>query len=110
MFKAFSAGYYRGEMVVERFDEGPAIESELYEYIRGRLYNKTETDVMMQLSLSCSPKFCPKAENAMPAEVLGLPKQMLSSGRGLSPGDKTNVYIVRPLYAEIFSLEVKPSW
>jgi len=109
VFEAFSAGYYQGEMVVEQFEEGPAIERELYEYICDRLYHKTETDVMMQLSLSCGPKFCPKAKNAMPTEVLGLPKQMFDAAKDLGAGDKTSVYIVRPLYAEMFSLEVE-SW
>lgn len=94
MLEEFSSGYYRSEMRVQEYDDGPVIEQQVYDFINRRLYADSTLPVMMRLGLDAGEKFAVKAESAVPKDVLALPQEMFDS-RGMQ-----SVFVLKPDYIE----------
>ena len=108
-FEQFSAGYYRAQMAVQPFDDGPAIERGLYDLINRKVYQETTAPITMRLSLDRGTRFTPAAENAMPPDVIGVPEQMLTDA-GVHPADdNTSVFVLNPKQAYRFNQTMDPT-
>lgn len=103
MLEQFSGGYYRANMVVQQFAEGPAIERGLYDLIDRKVYDTTTAPITMRLGLDSGPRFTPVPENAMPTDVIGVPESILSEA-GVHPADDSvNVFVLKPAQAYRFN-------
>lgn len=103
MFTEFSGGYYKTEMTVQPFTDGPSIERGLYDFINREFYYQTDAPITMRLGLSDGIHFTPAAEGAMPTDVLGLPEQFCDE-LGVHPSaESVNVFVLKPAHAYLFS-------
>jgi hypothetical protein len=102
MIEEFSGGYYRTQMTVQPFDDGPAIEKGLYDLINRRMYSNTDAPVTMRLQMDSGLRFTPSAEGAMPTDVIGVPTDLLDK-IGVHPASENiNVFILKPKHAYLF--------
>lgn len=76
MIEDFSAGYYRAPMQVQTYDNGPAIQRDLYNFINYELYGDS-SPVVMRLGLDADEHFSVDAEGAIPSNVLAVPDSMV---------------------------------
>lgn len=93
MLEDWSGGYYRSRMKVQEYDDGPAIERGLYDFINRELYVDTNSPVMMRLGLDADECFNVKAENAIPRDVLALPQDFFNQS------GMRNVFVLKSQYA-----------
>lgn len=109
MLESFSGGYYRAQMEVQPYSDGPTIEQGLYSLINRRIYDTTSAPVTMRLGLDAGPKFTPAAENSMPRDVIGVPEELLQAS-GVYPADSNvNVFVLKPEAAYRFNQSMDPS-
>lgn len=102
----FSGGYYRAEMTVQPLDDGPSIERGLYDLLDRRIYQNTDTPVMMRASLDVGPRFVPSVDTAMPTDVIGLPTHLLDEV-GIHPSAQdVSIFILTPKHAHMLSQQV----
>lgn len=99
MIKEFSGGYYRALMTVQPYEDGPSIESGLYDMINRKIYSKTDAPVTMRLSLDGGPRFSPDTESAIPTNVIGVPRNMLDEAEVHPSDENAPVYILKPQHA-----------
>lgn len=95
----FSSGYYRTELLVVPYEDGPAIESEMYDYINREFYSQTDTPPMFRLGLDGNPYFEVGTEFSIPADRIGVPKDWFGDNRMGDTYEKTSVFILKPGYA-----------
>jgi hypothetical protein len=101
----FSAGYYRTEMTVQPYADGPAIERGLYDFINREFYYKTNAPITMRVGLGEGAHFAPKAEGAMPTDVLALPEAVCDE-IGVHPSaESVSVFVLKPAHAHLFTQE-----
>jgi hypothetical protein len=93
MIEDFSSGYYRADMVVQAYDDGPVIERGLYNFITDELFFE-DSPLMMRLSLSSEALFDVQSESSVPRDVLAVPEEIIAE-RGAQ-----SVYILKPEYSE----------
>lgn len=96
ILEEFSGGYYRAEMTVQPFDEGPTIERGLYDLLNRELYAQTDAPVTMRVGLDAGPSFRPRAENAVPTDVLAAPKELLEESGVHPSAEDVSVFIYKP--------------
>lgn len=102
MIENFSGGYYRTKMTVQPYKQGPTIERGLYDFIDREFYYKTDAPITMRIGLSEGFHFRPKAEAAMPTDVLGLPEQLCDE-MGVHPSaEGISVFVLKPAHAYLF--------
>jgi hypothetical protein len=77
MIEDFSSGYYRMMMNVQEYDDGPAIQDELYEFINKEIYLDSTSPVMMRVGLDAGQTFPVSAERSIPRDVLALPEELV---------------------------------
>jgi hypothetical protein len=94
MIEDFSRGYYRTTMDVQFYDDGPAIDRGLYDFIDSELYSREDVPVMMRLGLDAGITFGVKREPAMPRDVLALPNDM-ADNRG-----REEVFVLKAEYVD----------
>lgn len=105
----FSGGYYRAQLTVQPFPDGPSIEQGLYELINRRIYDTTNAPVTMRASLSNGPRFLPRGEHAMPTDVIGLPRDLLDE-MGIHPAaEDVSFFVLKPQAAYRFNNTLHPS-
>lgn len=103
MIREFSGGYYRAEMTVQPYDDGPAIERGLHEFIEDEYYPQTDAPVTMRVGLDGGRMFTPSAEAGMPTDVLALPENFCDE-IGVHPSaEEIGVFIVKPAHAYMFN-------
>lgn len=110
--EAFSGGYYRLEMGIQPFAEGPAIERGLLDFIEREFYYQTDAPVTMRLGLDRGVTFHPDGVNGMPTDALAIPEPMCDTV-GIHPSaESVSVFIVKPAHAYLFSQTEKlgPDW
>jgi hypothetical protein len=78
MLTEFSDAYYHASMYVEPYDDGPAIDQQLYDYLSRELYVDCEAPVMVRLGLDGGRRFSVEPQSGIPPEVLGVPEGMVS--------------------------------
>lgn len=101
--ESFSRGYYRLDMGVQPYKDGPTIERGLYDFIDSRFYHSTNAPVTMRVGLDGGPMFAPSKESAIPRDVVGVPEAMLDASEVHPSDDNVNVLILKPEYAYIFN-------
>jgi len=94
MIEDFSAGYYRTQMRVQEYEDGPVIQQDVYDFINRTLYLDSTKPVMMRLSLDAGDKFVVEAENAIPQDVLALPSKYIDE-RGM-----TDIFVLKSDYLD----------
>lgn len=104
MIEEFSGGYYRAKMTVQPLERGPAIEQGLYDFIHSNFYSQTDAPLTMRIGLQGEgTHFRPKAEAAMPTDVLGMPEHLLQN-MGVHPSSEdVSVLILKPAHALLYS-------
>jgi hypothetical protein len=102
MLEDFAGGYYRAEMTVQPYKQGPTIEQGLYDFINREFYYKTDAPITMRVGLSNSFHFRPSAEGAIPTDVLGLPEQLCDEMNVHPSAEGVNVFILKPAHAYLF--------
>lgn len=99
----FSNGYYKTEMSVQPYSDGPAIEQGLYDFINRKFYQRTDAPVTMRVGLSSGPMFRPDAERSMPQDVVGLPLSDIEDSN-IHPSDESvAVFVLKPEFAYLFN-------
>lgn len=102
MIEDFSGGYYRIEMTVQPFADGPAIEQGLFDFINRKFYYQTDAPITMRVGLDGGSHFRPMSQSAMPTDVLGLPEELCKK-IGVHPSaEDVNVLILKPAHAYLF--------
>jgi hypothetical protein len=109
LLEKFSGGYYRAQMEVQPFENGPAIEQGLYDIINRRVYDTTDAPVTMRLGLNSGPRFVPSAERSMPKDVIGVPKSILDESNTHPADTNVNVFVLKPQAAYRFNKTMDPS-
>lgn len=83
-------------MHIQPYTEGPVISADVYDYINREIYSNTNTPVTMKLSLDNGPYFKVGAENAVPSDVLALPKELVKQ-MGIKEGGRVRkVFVLKP--------------
>lgn len=102
----FSGGYYRTEMNVQPYEDGPVIEHGLYNMIDKRVYAQTDAPIMMRVGLDASPYFTISSEAAVPTDVLALPRSWMDDmdidSRGMH-----NVFVLKPEHSYVLGQSKK---
>lgn len=96
-FEEFSGGYYRAEMDVQPYDDGPVIEHELYEHIDNEIYGSSNAPITMQVGLDKGPYFHVDSEAAVPTDVLALPDGLID-GAG-----RQDVFVLKPRHSYLLN-------
>lgn len=92
MIEDFSSGYYRAVMDVQEYDDGPVIDTGLYDFINRELYVDTNAPVRMRVGLDAGETFEVGAEGAIPRDVLAVPEELV-------PNERTsNVFVLKGEY------------
>jgi len=87
----FSSGYYKTEMSVQPYSDGPAIEQGLYDFIKRKFYYNTDTPVT------------PSPEAGIPTNVIGLTMGNIERS-GVHPSDdNVSVFVLKPEFAYMFN-------
>ena len=92
----FSGGYYRAEMVVQPYDEGPAIEQSLYNFIEREFYQDSDMRPIFKSNLNGGPHFKPAQESGIPPDVMGIPKGWFEDFGVDDEHSLTSIFIVKP--------------
>lgn len=98
----FSSGYYKADMSVQPYEDGPTIEQGLYDFIARRFYAKTDAPVTMRVGLSEGPIFEPSAEIGIPTNVLGLPLSEIEDSNIHPSDDSVAVFVLKAEFAYLF--------
>jgi len=99
----FSSGYYKTEMSVQPYSDGPAIEQGLYDFIKRKFYYNTDTPVTMRIGLNGGPMFTPSPEAGIPTNVIGLTMGNIERS-GVHPSDdNVSVFVLKPEFAYMFN-------
>jgi hypothetical protein len=99
----FSNGYYKADMSVQPYSDGPTIEQGLYDYIARKVYYKTDAPVTMRVGLNAGPMFSPSAESGIPTNVLGLPLSDIEDSSIHPSDDNVAVFVLKPEFAYLFN-------
>lgn len=99
----FSNGYYKTEMSVQPYENGPTIEQGLYDFIERRFYTKTDAPLTMRVGLSEGPMFKPSGESSIPTNVLGLPLSEIEASNIHPSDDNVAVFVLKPEFAYMFN-------
>jgi hypothetical protein len=108
LLEQFSSGYYRAQMEVQPFEDGPSIEQGLYDIINRRVYDTTDAPVTMRLGLSGGPRFVPSAERSIPKDVIGVPESILKESDTHPADSNVNVFVLKPKAAYRFNKSMDP--
>lgn len=92
----FSGGYYSLDMHIQPYSEGPVIASTVYDYINREVYSSTDAPVTMKLSLDNGAYFNVGAENAVPSDVLAVPKPWVEQMGVNEDGRVKKVFVLKP--------------
>ena len=103
----FSNGYYKTEMSVQPYKQGPTIERGLYDFIARKFYSQTDTPVTMRVGLDAGPLFRPSAESSIPKDVLGLPLSEIEASSIHPSDDSVSVFVLKPEFAYLFNSSLK---
>lgn len=98
----FSGGYYSIDMQVQPYDDGPVIDSGLYDLLDHRVYSQTDAPVTMKLSMDNGTYFNVGSENGVPPSVLALPEPWVNNLGVSSDGRLDKVFILKPEYSYLF--------
>lgn len=95
----FSGGYYRTRMQVQPYEDGPVIESDLYDFIDQSVYARTNAPITLRVGLDSSPYFSVESENAVPTDVLAIPQSWIDDMRLHDEYGKENIFVLKPAYS-----------
>jgi len=96
----FSGGYFKTELRVSEYRDGPAIEAEAYSFINRQFYANSDGKPMFRLGLDGHPYFEASAEISIPVDVIGIPREWIADSR-IEEGTYQNVFILKPAHADI---------
>lgn len=96
----FSGGYFKTELRVSEYRDGPAMEVEAYSFINRQFYSKSDGNPMFRLGLNGNPYFEASAEVSIPTDVIGVPREWLADNR-ITEGSYQDVFILKPAHADI---------
>lgn len=91
----FSGGYYSMDMQIQSYDDGPVIDSSVYDYINREVYSNTDAPITMKLSMDNGAYFNVGAENGVPPSVLALPESWVENFVS-DDGRRDTVFILKP--------------
>lgn len=98
-FEDFSSGYYRVEMTVAPYDQGPTVQNDVYDYIERQHYTQTNANPLFRLGLDGNPYFTPKREAAIPSDHIGVPTSWFADNTMAPTYDECEVFVLKPSYA-----------
>jgi hypothetical protein len=96
----FSAGYFKIELRISEYQDGPAMEAETHAFINRQFYSHSDGDPVFRLGLDGNPYFEVSAEVSIPADVIGIPREWFADNR-IEEGSYQNVFILKPGHADI---------
>lgn len=92
----FSGGYYSLDMHVQPYEDGPVIDSAVYDYINREVYKGTNAPVTMKLSLDNGAYFNVGAENGVPPSVLAVPQSWIDNFDTGKAGKRHTIFVLKP--------------
>ncbi len=95
VLREFSGGYYSLDVDIQPYEDGPVIDSAVYDYINREVYSQTNAPVTMKLSLNNGAYFNVGAENGVPPSVLGLPESWAENFAEAN-GKLDTVFVLKP--------------
>lgn len=105
----FSGGYYRAEMSLVPYDDGPVIEQNLYDFIDREIYGSTDAPITARIGLDKGPMFVLSAEGAMPQDALALPRDWLDDMRIHDTKGRHDIFVLKPAHSYFINQSVKLS-
>lgn len=99
--KEFSNGYYKTEMTVQPYSDGPVIDKYLYDFINREVYAQTDAPITMRVGLNKGPYFSVDGEGAMPTDVLAMPQPWIDD---MDLGSETeSIFLLKPEHSFIIN-------
>jgi len=95
----FSSGYYRLRMLVVPYENGPAIESETYDYINREFYAQTDAPPLFRLGLDGNPYFSVDAEFSIPQDRIGIPHSWFGDNTMGDTYEEVDVFLMKAGHA-----------
>jgi hypothetical protein len=96
----FSGGYFKTELRVSEYEDGPTMETETYSFINRQFYANSDGNPMFRFGLDGNPYFEVSAEVSIPADVIGVPREWLADNK-IVDGSYQDVFILKPAHADI---------
>ena len=103
VLEEFSNGYYKAEMDIQPYEDGPVIEAGLYDFINRRVYAQTDAPITMRVGLDKGPYFAVSAEGAVPTDVLAMPQEWIDDMDIASRADSTSVFLLKPAHSHFIN-------
>lgn len=103
----FSGGYYRTEMTVQPYSDGPVIERGLYDRIDNGVYAQTDAPVTVRVGMGSSPYFQLDYESAVPVDVLAMPREWMDDMGIHNEYETQSVYVLKPEHSYVLNQSVK---
>lgn len=95
-------------MSVQPYSDGPVIQNDLYNFINREIYAQTNAPITMRVELDKGPYFNVGSENAVPSEVLALPKEWIND-MNINDRKPRNIFVLKPGYSYVLNQSVKLS-
>lgn len=99
----FSSGYYKVDMYVVPYDDGPVMQHRIHEYIAKKLYDSVNAPLMFRLGLDGNPYFSVDTESAIPVDRMAIPHEWFADNRMSDTMKERPVYILKPEYTEMLN-------
>lgn len=103
----FSNGYYRTQMTVQPYSDGPVIERGLYDRINDNIYAQTDAPVTIRVGLNGGPYFPVGEENAVPTDVLALPRDWMDDMGIHDECEVRSVFVLKPSHSYVINQSMK---
>lgn len=107
-FEEFSGGYYRTDMNVQSYKDGPVIQNGIYDFINREVYAQTDAPITMRVGLDAGPYFHVSSESAVPTDVLALPREWIDD-MDIDERERQNVFLLKPGHSYVLNQSVKLS-
>ena len=102
----FSGGYYRTEMMVQPYEDGPVIENGLYDLIDKTIYARTNAPITLRIGLAGSPYFKVGCESAIPTDVLAIPRKWMDDIQLHEEYKTHSVFVLKPEYSYLVNQSI----
>ena len=85
--------------MVQPYDDGPVIETGLYDLIDNSVYARTNAPITLRIGLAGSPYFKVGCEAAIPTDVLAIPRKWMDDIQLHDEHSMQSIFVLKPGYS-----------